>query len=221
MKQKLLVEGDNDIHVISNLAIVKKIPPFLGIKSKEEFENKVVEIAQSISKIKPLLKTVLADEDLKTVGVIIDADDKPTQSAWDSLKVVLVDFGYKNIPNKLNDEGIILIEEGMPKFGLWVMPDNVSEGYLEHFYEHLIHPNDEFLQLAKQITEGFITENKNRFSKIAKQKADINTWLAWQKNPELPMGLAIRANKDLLNLEHPIVEKFINWLRNLFEFEQL
>jgi hypothetical protein len=40
------------------------------------------------------------------------------------------------------------------------------------------------------------------------------------KKTELPLGLAIKANHDVMNLEHELLEKFINWLKNLFVFEE-
>jgi hypothetical protein len=45
-------------------------------------------------------------------------------------------------------------------------------------------------------------------------KAFIHTWLAWQKDPGLPMGRAITAKA--LSADSAIAVSFVNWLNRLF-----
>lgn len=87
--------------------------------------------------------------------------------------------------------------------------------------QQLINSQDEFLGEAAAITEGFVRANRNRFSAIHLQKAKINTWLAWQDNPELPMGLALRNYPRYILLESPLSNQFIAWLRLTFDMKEI
>jgi hypothetical protein len=46
----------------------------------------------------------------------------------------------------------------------------------------------------------------------------IHTWLAWQKRPGIPMGLAITAH--YLDASAPAAQLFVRWIRRLFDLEQ-
>jgi len=59
-----------------------------------------------------------------------------------------------------------------------------------------------------------IPATERRFSDLAKPKAVIHTWLAWQEEPGKPLGTAITAK--YLDAGVPEVNDFINWLRQLF-----
>ncbi len=97
------------------------------------------------------------------------------------------------------------------------MPNNLNEGYLEHFFQELIAKNDEFWLEATQITEGFVNGKRNRFSQNALQKAKVHTWLSWQQKPELPMGLALKNYESIFDLNKEIVQFFFDWFINTFE----
>ena len=88
--------------------------------------------------------------------------------------------------------------------------------------QQLINNQDEFLVEAATITEGFIQANRNRFSATHLQKAKIKTWLAWQNDPELPMGLALRdyAKMGYILLDSPLSNQFIVWLRLTFDMKE-
>ena len=97
------------------------------------------------------------------------------------------------------------------------MPDNISEGYIEHFFQKLILQDDEHWIEASTITETFVIEGRNRFSEIALQKAKVHTWLSWQERPELPMGLALKDYNTLFDLEVELIQNFYNWFINTFD----
>jgi len=42
------------------------------------------------------------------------------------------------LPNESSPNGFVFEEKNVPTIGLWVMPDNVKNGYLEHFVAELI-----------------------------------------------------------------------------------
>jgi hypothetical protein len=224
MAQKLIVEGDNDIHVITHLCLKKGINSIVGFEDETNYKLNFVSNAGGKENAKDQLKIILKKKDnsLKNIGIVIDADSEtknPSQDTWLSISNILREFGYKNIPNQAKIEGTIIEQEGKPKIGLWIMPDNKNEGYLEHFFKHIIVENDEMWLEADYKIEKLIKEKKHRFRIVDKQKAKVHTWLAWQKNPELPMGLALKEKeyKDNFDFNSVHAERFVNWFKSIFD----
>ena len=59
-----------------------------------------------------------------------------------------------------------------------------------------------------------IPESDLRFGDLAKPKALIHTWLAWQKYPGTPFGTAITAR--FLDPDVAQVDVLVSWLKRLF-----
>ena len=224
MAQKLVVEGDNDIHLISHICLLKNIDHVVGYEEPVKYKNKFVTKAGGKEEVKRELKLLLkkGDESITNIGVVLDADSEtknPALDTWLSIRNILLEYGYENLPKKPNPQGTIIIQDNKTKIGVWIMPNNLNEGYLEHFFQELITKNDEFWLEAVQITEGFVNDKRNRFSKIALQKAKVHTWLSWQEKPELPMGLALKDYDLLFDLNKEIIQFFFEWFKNTFEVE--
>ena len=150
---------------------------------------------------------------------MIDADSEtanPAIDTWISIKNILAEFGYKNLIDIPNPAGTIVSQDNLPKIGVWIMPNNSKEGYLEHFFQELIIENDELWVEANNVSERLVAEGRNRFSEIALQKAKVHTWLSWQEKPELPMGLALKDYNSLFNLEIELVQNFYDWFTKTF-----
>jgi hypothetical protein len=222
MKQKLIVEGDNDIHLITRLCLLKGIESIQGYDSETAYKRQFVSIAGGKDKAKKVLRKLLenTDDNLINIGLVIDADsktDNPANDTWASIRDILKDFGYENLTLLPNPIGNIIVQNDKPKIGIWIMPDNRNSGYLEHFYEQLLIENDELWIEANDKIESLITENRNRFSDISKQKAKVHTWLSWQQKPELAMGLSIKEYEGLFDLNKEISQSFFNWFINTFD----
>ncbi|GBF79574.1 hypothetical protein AsFPU1_0970 [Aphanothece sacrum FPU1] len=94
------------------------------------------------------------------------------------------------------------------------MPNNQLTGELEDFVSYLI-PNDDPLHpQANNILNELEKLNINCYPIQDRSKAFIHTWLAWQKQPGMPMGQAITAK--VLKYDNAITKKFINWLNQLY-----
>jgi hypothetical protein len=222
MAQKIIVEGDTDIHFITHLCIQKGVKPVKGYENKTKYINEFVTIAGDKGKLKTKLGLILKNPnaDIQNLGLVIDADSKTSESAvstWQSIKSILEKSGYDKLPLKPDTQGTIIEKEGRPKIGIWIMPDNISNGYLEDFYGKMIHANDEFWLKSSLITEQFVQDKINRFREIDLQKTKVHTWLAWQDNPELPLGLSVKANAKYINFDLPLVDDFVDWFKNTFD----
>jgi len=60
-----------------------------------------------------------------------------------------------------------------------------------------------------------IPESERLFPPQHLMKAQIHTWLAWQKEPGKPMGLAIK--KKYLSGNAPHAQLLMEWIKQLFE----
>ena len=55
------------------------------------------------------------------------------------------------------------------------------------------------------------------FSESQRQKAVLHAWLAWQRRPGLPYGLALTDHYSQYN--SPAAVAFVSWFRCVFETE--
>ena len=100
------------------------------------------------------------------------------------------------------------------RVGVWLMPDNEQDGALEHFLETLVAESDPLIEHARSATTQ-ARELGARFGGNAHRKAVLHAWLAWQENPGLPYGSAIRAR--CFRHDSPVAGRFVAWFRRVFE----
>lgn len=95
------------------------------------------------------------------------------------------------------------------------MPDNRISGMLETFLAYLIpEEGDALWEYAQEVA----TEAKNRgalFISAHQDKANIYTWLAWQKPPGRQLHDAVKFK--MLNPKHPKSQTFIQWFKRLYD----
>ena len=97
------------------------------------------------------------------------------------------------------------------------MPDNVHEGALESFVQHLFIRDGQGAEPLEPYANKILDElEKVRLNRYGRQrdKAFVRTWLAWQKQPGLPIGAAI--GRGILTADSPLARSFVNWLNRLF-----
>lgn len=198
----LIVEGNNDRHVM--LALRDK----LQMKTIYEVENK--------NNDDQLLRSIPAELNVsgrKCLGIILDAD--PDANRWDQLKRILSPKKY-DIPSKPDISGSILSspELGLPKVGIWLMPDNQSHGMLEDFMRLLIPDDDECLVFAEETLQTLEDKNIQRYKEVHRSKALIHTWIAWQDQPGIPLG---QSTSRYLNIDTELCQQFASWLNKLFD----
>ncbi|PKK37028.1 hypothetical protein BWI96_09115 [Siphonobacter sp. SORGH_AS_0500] len=204
LKAKLLVEGNDDQHVVWTLC-------------KKHSVAKTFEVidCEGIEKLQDQLPTRLRFESNLIVGIILDADTDLT-GRWRSLQDQLKKLDY-DLPEKPNSEGTIIESSSYyPRLGIWLMPDNLqSSGMLEDFAKVLIPEQDQLLvEVERVLSEIEAIPRKAIYKDVHKAKALIHTWLAWQEDPGTPMGLAI--TKSYLNHNHELAIRFVTWLNALF-----
>jgi len=203
-KKILLVEGNDDEHVLKHICGNRGIPQIDEIKQQG-----------SVSRLLDSFPVRLKESDLEALGVVVDADtDMPAR--WQSLRDRLVKAGYNDVPAEPDRAGTVISSPPgtlMPRMGIWIMPDNQEKGILESFLSFLVPKDSCLFEHVKSSIAG-IPETEREFAKKDEPKATIHTWLAWQKEPGKPLGQAITAK--YLDPSVPQVDVLVSWLKRLF-----
>jgi hypothetical protein len=201
----LLVEGDDDEHVLKHICGNRGVPHLDEVHT----HGGVQALLESI----PVRLRLSQDGDI--VGVVIDADTD-VNARWRSLRDRLITVGYQDVPADPTPDGTILdppLRTLLPRVGIWIMPDNRTNGILEDFLRFLV-PQEGILFQHVQSSVATIPEADRRFTALAEPKAIIHTWLAWQEEPGKPLGTAITAR--FLDPNVPQVDVLVSWLNRLF-----
>ena len=203
----LLVEGQDDKHVVLQLRKFHQSMPEFCILDKEDEAGK--------GGIEVLLRDIgleILAPGRKAVGILVDANDD-LDARWDAVANRLRE---ENIEAPRTPEPTGTLIEGssrIPRVGIWLMPNNTSSGELENFVSEMI-PDDDPVWPRSQCYIDGIPEDDREFKKKKIMRAKVHAWLATREDPRL-MGAAIGARD--LHVNRPLSTTFANWLRQLFE----
>jgi len=200
MNQKLLVEGNDDLHVFFNIFVKHHVVKSFDVSDETGIDN--------LYKSLPVhLKT-----DISTLGVVVDAD-VDNDKKWRKLVSVFTKHGY-SLPQSPEPTGTIVTKDNSPTIGIWIMPNNTDSGMLEDFVKYLVPCDDDLMPRVGDILDSIEADGLNKYKLIHRTKAEIHTWLAWQDAPGTPMGLAIK--KTYLDANHDLCVHFVKWVNDLF-----
>lgn len=193
----LLVEGQDDQHVVGHLLSRTSSASSFDIQNKEGIENLIEAIS---TEIKAPGRAV--------IGIVADANDNP-DARWAAVSSRLRKAEIE-VPKALPPGGTIV--EGLPRVGVWLMPDNQRSGELEDFVQEMIPPDDPVWPQAQRYIED-IPEEARKFRAKKKSRAELHAWLATREEPGL-MGSAI-GRRDL-QTDGPLCSAFLAWIERLF-----
>lgn len=203
-KKVLLVEGTDDEHVLKHICGNR------GIDLLDEIAPQ-----KSVEQLLENFPVRLKESEIEALGIVLDADTD-LEGRWDALRHRLTQAGYVGVPQQPARAGTILLPPPntlLPRFGVWIMPDNESKGILEDFLHFLVPTDSQLFEHVKSSVAA-IPEAERRFSQLAEPKVVIHTWLAWQQEPGKPLGTAITAKFLDPNVEQ--VDVLVAWLKLLF-----
>ena len=203
----MLVEGTDDEHVIKHICGTRELPDLDDVIPLEG-------APQLLEELPIRLRASEGNEDV--IGLLIDADTN-LHGRWQSIVQRVQGVGYVSLPPSPMIDGTIVEpppETLLPRFGVWLMPNNRTDGILEDFLRFLVpHPNPNF-EHAKESVE---TIPNQQFSDNDIPKALIHTWLAWQSEPGRPYGTAITS--QFLDPNVPEVDVLVCWLQRLYSWD--
>lgn len=217
MAQRLIVEGDNDMHALTNLCLKRGLKNPLGYEGGHKF-NEFIKKGDGIESALKVLKASLDEISLTNIGIVVDADEIGAEGRWQSIRNVLAE---KYQPETLDAAEAqtgpkYISENGMPFIGIWVMPDNMNVGFLEHFLSHLIPADQLVWSHAISTVDDLYTKSFNILTAAKKAKAELHTWLAWQEEPGKPFGIALKAG--YFDHQSPAADHFVDWFTQTFQF---
>lgn len=197
----ILIEGKNDAHMIIQLCSHFNIPETFGFYDCNGDDNV----------LKRLNALPVCADPPEIIGVVIDADGPNLQSRWCSICDILIKHGYEP-PYNPDERGTIIHASGKPSVGIWLMPDNVTDGMLEDFCAKLA-PEDVIAYATACVTDAK-NARMTSFREPHLSKAIVHTYLAWQDEPGLPLGLAVKSRA--FDPDADIAHRFHNFLTKLF-----
>jgi hypothetical protein len=209
----LIVEGKDDCHSIYHVAQQNGCETLFGIWEGGNDEG-------ALKRFGGLL-VAPASQRPKILGIVLDSampQKSDTRSndltrRWAQIQDRLRDFKFA-VPEKPSPVGTIIRgPEGFPKIGIWLMPDNQTEGMLEDFLLKLVPRNA--AAYAKTCAQSAKNQGHGNYKECHEAKAVAHTYLAWQDEPGKPLGLAIKSRLFDTNSEY--ATDFIAWLKGLFE----
>lgn len=159
------------------------------------------------------IQTKLKESRLQALGIVVDADEAPHEKWQSILREIPASYGA---PALLPPGGLILPgpHADGPRLGVWIMPDNQTNGMIETLIAQLRKGTPDLLE---HIDASICQARKlgAAFRTVHTDKARVHTWLAWQDPPGAPMGQAVL--KNMLKVDDPILNKFVTWARKLFD----
>ncbi len=155
----------------------------------------------------------------RAVAFVLDADFR-VQDRWQAISARLRAVGVEVTQGIPRDGFMGESGEYRARVGVWLMPDNRQEGErgegtLERFLETLIHDGDPLLLHAREATRRAKSDHRARYPDRDVKKAELHAWLAWQREPGLPYGTAIKAR--YFRHDSPAARTFVDWFRRVFE----
>jgi len=203
---RLFVEGPDDKHTVIHLMARH------GFNWDDE--SKVRPYVSEGGGIDGLLRTipVVLKGPYERIGLVLDAN-ADVGGRWKKVRDRVQRAGL-TIPSSPEPGGTIV--QGLraeSRIGVWLMPDNESPGNLEDFLSRLVSRDQPIWKYAGEAT----MEARQRGARCQEKdhvKSVIHAWLAWQEEPGLPFGTAIKAGTFEMDGED--ARQFVAWFHRLF-----
>lgn len=217
VKKILLVEGETDkgffIEICKklNLTASVMVAPPKDLGGTHNSKNGV------INHLKNALLPQLADGTMTHIAAVVDADYAAHGGGYtntlDILSGVLAPFGFFLETSQSENNGLYFKNsDGFADFGLWIMPRSQHEGMLEDWVRSCVDENEQILfDHAANVVQQLASP---KFPTHKKAKAEVATWLAWQKEPG--HGFYHLVTEGLLNRQRPLFVELEQWLEKVF-----
>lgn len=218
----LLVEGEADRGFFEQICKSLALNPDIRVALPKDYENYFRNGKPNALKLLEDLLNELLDEEapIKCLAIIVDADYKdrghpPELTGYlktlQDVKKIAESHDF-TLPIEQTNGLIFKHLDGTAKFGLWIMPNNQNEGMLEDFVKTCIKTEEQPLFSHAVSTVQEIPEQKFKSHHLA--KAEVATWLAWQKEPG--HGLYTSVKDSLLDENNDLFQQLSTWLKHIY-----
>lgn len=203
---RLYVEGGDDAHFIKH---------FLLARGGRELNvgDHLVSCGGS-EKVIESIPTIAKESAPARIGLILDADRDPDER-WARIREEFAKaWGEQLLPEQPESDGTIVQLPDSRSCGVWMMPRPRMAGDMETFLTEIrdqTEPQPSLWSHARRSVETL--PRPSLFKAKDAHKAELRTWLAWQKEPGAAYGLAV--NVGAFDLDHPWAVAFGGWLDRL------
>jgi hypothetical protein len=203
----LYVEGESDLHTIRHLLARH------DIELDRDLGPVVIRNVKDDRGVLASMRTAARASTNRPVGFVIDANSH-ILGRWQSVRDHLKDLMLSFPPTPPREGFIGESAETRAPIGVWIMPDNsTDEGRLEHLIRTLVPPKDPLFELADSSTKS-AQQRGATFRPQDLIRAHLHCWLAWQREPGLPFGTAIKAH--FFRHDSEPAERFVSWFERLY-----
>jgi len=237
MENLLLVEGRDDVHVVSKLLDKHGLTCLRNEKDKgisplklflDDIPLNVDPVGDADGVIERFETTLKHSSSLpRAVGLILDFDapnETQANNRNESVRNVIVRLQNEECRWNLPDNFTVLCDEGFiaesasettPRIGTWFMPNNRDRGMLETFLQGLIPESRlNLLDHARHSTKRAKEEYQAPFKLVHQDKAVVHTFLAWMDEPGHPFGTSFQNGS--FDAESAPACLFVEWVKKLF-----
>jgi hypothetical protein len=167
----------------------------------------------------PSLFSQMNDGRVVSLGLVVDADFKANgagkHAAYTRVTAIAQQHGFL-VPEPYPagvTRFIFRHPDGLPDFGLWIMPDCSQDGMLEHLVEASVSANQASLfAKACNAVRAIAAPLFNVVTHTS--RARVYTWLAWQRVPG--RSVATTVSDDLIDLTKTPARECVEWLQTTF-----
>jgi hypothetical protein len=219
----LFVEGPDEISLINGLLKCH------GVDTEQGKKYLKIQSQGGVDQLLDYLPEAVRANTALPVGFVVDIDVK-ILDRWQAVCHRLRQLEMEP-PAQCSSMGYLgrYRDDYLHPFGVWLMPDcQTDDSKLEHLVQSLMPADNPLWPHAKKCVDqaATIIDEANRqerrwerFRDVDRIKAEVRTWLAWQKTPGVQFGAAV--NEHILRHDSPQALNFLRWLRDLYGFEQL
>jgi hypothetical protein len=215
-KKVLLVEGNSDKSFFEKICKRLSLDAVVQVAPPKDLGGRFNSKEGVFQRLEVLLNQ-LNDGQITHIALVVDADYSEhhglgCQKTIDRVTAIVKPFDFELDP--ASENGLCFKHtDGFADLGLWVMPDNQQEGMLEDWIKTCVKVDEQTLfQTASSVVQ--VLENP-KFSTHLTAKAEVATWLAWQKQPG--HGLYLTLKDDLLDGDSPLFKAIEQWLLGIFK----
>ncbi|MFZ2956895.1 MAG: DUF3226 domain-containing protein [Candidatus Ozemobacteraceae bacterium] len=180
----LLVEGEADRAFFEQICRVLGLNTRVYVAPPRDFAGSH-NTKEGVFNSLPTLLDQLADGRITCLAMVVDADNAVNGGGYESaikrVEKIVAPYGFVLAIHP--GSGIVFQNnDGLADFGLWVMPNNADDGMLEDWIKQSIHPSEQGLFAHAEAVVAALPKPP-KFKAIHRSKAEVATWLAWQKQP--------------------------------------
>lgn len=222
----LIVEGEVDKKLIQRLCKKLQLQDiYVQPTTPEELEivgrgNGKEGVYQALEDFIPELFDI--DKPLKKLAVMVDADQSTDGQGFaqtlGKITQKLSEFDYSFDQYQSTQAQGLIFSHSDPNtavIGVWIMPNNQDDGAIESWIQQCFDPAKCHLLPHAQQTVAALPNRQ--FTGNNLPKAEIATWLAWQKRPSIGLYAAV----PLLDDQAQPYKDLVNWLQYLFVVREI